>query len=101
MGIALLSFADLFTPLQSLATRWLPTRRRRSSALRHAAVPPARAARPAVRPDRPARLLRVVRTVDAQQPGMRGSRMVISGRMSDVCAELDRLAALEAADPLH
>jgi hypothetical protein len=25
-----------------------------------------------------------------------GGRMVISGRMADVCAELDRLAALEA-----
>ena len=28
---------------------------------------------------------------------MRAGRMVISGRMADVCAELDRLAALEAA----
>jgi len=27
-------------------------------------------------------------------------RMVISGRMADVCAELDRLAALEAAQAL-
>jgi hypothetical protein len=26
-------------------------------------------------------------------------RLVISGRMADVCAELDRLAALEAAAP--
>jgi hypothetical protein len=25
-----------------------------------------------------------------------GGRLVISGRMADVCAELDRLAALEA-----
>jgi hypothetical protein len=54
-----------------------------------------------------ARPLRVVRTVDAQQPDRRAGRVVISGRMADVCAELDRLAALEAADtvrgarPLH
>jgi len=33
------------------------------------------------------RPLRVVRAVD---------RVVISGRMADVCAELDRLAAIEA-----
>ncbi|MGE4241004.1 hypothetical protein [Ramlibacter sp.] len=26
-------------------------------------------------------------------------RMVISGRLADVCAELDRLAALEASQP--
>lgn len=35
--------------------------------------------------------LRVIRVKDAN-PQMAG-RMVISGRMSDVCAELDRLAA--------
>jgi hypothetical protein len=52
-----------------------------------------------VRPDRPScgsfsrpveqRPLRIVRAA----PG----RLVISGRMVDVCAELDRLAALEGA----
>jgi hypothetical protein len=36
--------------------------------------------------------------VDAQQPRRHPSRVVISGRMADVCAELDRLVALEAAD---
>jgi len=47
-----------------------------------------------------ARPLRVVRMVDAQQPGRATGRMVISGRMADVCAELDRLVALEAAQTL-
>jgi hypothetical protein len=28
-------------------------------------------------------------------------RMVISGRMADVCAELDRMVALEAAQTRH
>ena len=41
--------------------------------------------------------LRVVRFVEAGVPAANGAqmagRMVISGRMSDVCAELDRLAA--------
>jgi hypothetical protein len=38
--------------------------------------------------------LRVRRVVEPHAPG--AGRMVISGSMDDVCAELDRLAALEA-----
>ncbi|OUM01088.1 hypothetical protein [Variovorax sp. JS1663] len=101
MGIALLSFADLFMPLQSLATRWMTSRRRRTSGLRYVGIRPSCAARPgapaASRLSSPARPLRVVRTVDAQPSGRGTGRVVISGRMADVCAELDRLAALEAA----
>lgn len=41
--------------------------------------------------------LRVLRVADAGQSSFHGGRMVISGRMADVCAELDRLAAQEAA----
>ncbi len=44
----------------------------------------------------PARPLRVLRVVEKGQPPATG-RLVISGRMADVCAELDRLAAREAA----
>jgi hypothetical protein len=41
------------------------------------------------------RPLRTVRVMEANQsPGQVG-RMVMSGRMADVCAELDRLAACE------
>jgi len=40
--------------------------------------------------------LRVWRHVDSGQPGTASMRLVISGRMSEVCAELDRLAELEA-----
>ncbi|NMM13055.1 MAG: hypothetical protein HHJ17_05855 [Rhodoferax sp.] len=43
------------------------------------------------------RPLRIVRILDADQPPSQVGRMVISGRMADVCAELDRLAAREAA----
>ena len=42
------------------------------------------------------RPLRVLRIVDSQGRAA-GGRMVISGRMADVCAELDRLAGKEAA----
>ena len=41
--------------------------------------------------------LRVVRVVEAGQTRASVGRMVISGRMADVCAELDRLADREAA----
>ncbi|WP_294768185.1 hypothetical protein [uncultured Rhodoferax sp.] len=41
--------------------------------------------------------LRVVRVVESGQARTAVGRMVISGRMADVCAELDRLAASEAA----
>ena len=45
--------------------------------------------------------LRVVRVVEPQQARSEAGRMVISGRMADVCAELDRLAALEARASQH
>ncbi|TSD60156.1 hypothetical protein FFI97_007615 [Variovorax sp. KBS0712] len=115
MGIALLAIADLWSPLQSLATRWMPARRSShgesgdaAAGLRYVAIRPACTARPAggsapasspSATAAPARPLRVVRVVD-RQGTQRGcaNRVVISGRMADVCAELDRLAALEAAE---
>ena len=90
MGIAFMTIADLFMPLHALASRWIPARRdRRNAGLRYVAVRPACAARPATAPGgaTAARPLRVARG---------SGRVVISGRMADVCAELERLAALEA-----
>jgi hypothetical protein len=40
------------------------------------------------------RPLRIVRILEAGQAPANVGRMMISGRMADVCAELDRLAAL-------
>jgi hypothetical protein len=40
--------------------------------------------------------LRVVRLSEADSTSLGAGRMRISGRMADVCAELDRLAAKEA-----
>lgn len=42
------------------------------------------------------RSLRVVRVLDADSSPAMAGRLRISGRMADVCAELDRLAAFEA-----
>ncbi len=105
MGITFLTFNGLLAPFQQLVG-WLAARPFRSAAQTHphrgahvaashcAARRPAwtsatRAALPARRP------LRVLRVVDAQHAPAAAGRMVISGRMADVCAELDRLAALE------
>lgn len=44
-----------------------------------------------------ARAVRVVRVQETGQSRTSVGRMVISGRMADVCAELDRLATQEAA----
>ena len=41
--------------------------------------------------------LRVVRVLEAGQAAAPGGRMRISGRMADVCAELDRMAEWEAS----
>ncbi|MEO0028854.1 MAG: hypothetical protein RJB45_895 [Pseudomonadota bacterium] len=44
----------------------------------------------------PQRALRVMRIAEQGDAPSCAGRMVISGRMADVCAELDRLVALEA-----
>ncbi|RSZ35306.1 MULTISPECIES: hypothetical protein [unclassified Variovorax] len=116
MGIALLAIADIWMPLQSLASRLMPARRahRRnhldtaesSAGLRYVAVRPACTARsgsgatPDATASMPVRPLRVVRVVDGKGRQCSNNRVLISGRMADVCAELDRLAALEAAETL-
>lgn len=112
MGIAILTIVDLLMPLQSLASRFMPARRGHSpGATARCAVTGSRAGAPDAADDAgthtvaerlaplrsaTVRPLRVVR-VEAQQAGHRSGRVVISGRIADVCAELDRLAALEAA----
>lgn len=109
MGIALLAIADFWMPLQSLASRLIPARRTRhrdssdttAAGLRYVAVRPACTAgtpAPTATIAAPARPLRVVRVIDGKSRDR--NRMVISGRMADVCAELDRLAALEAAEAM-
>jgi hypothetical protein len=96
MGIAMFSFGGLLAPLQAMVG-WFS-----------AAPAPVRSARassrPAVvrtRPGIPAQCrraawpLRVFRVAD-DHAAAPAARVVISGRMEDVCAELDRLASLEA-----
>jgi hypothetical protein len=97
MGTPLFAFNALFTPLQRFA-RFVARRCAGSAApavpLREsAALPEPVAAAPMSVPRR----LRVVRVIESSHAAATAGRMVISGRMADVCAELERLAALEAA----
>jgi hypothetical protein len=85
----LFPLANLFARLQAFAD-WL--------AARPEPVPCVAVHRPAHRAAiaRPAKPLRVVRVLEPSAPRAEAGRMVISGRLADVCAELDRLAAQEA-----
>lgn len=105
MGITLLTFSGLISPLQHFLG-WLaeaPLRGRSSGRVAQAPLPNCASGRgrstwrPTGRSALPSRRpLRVVRVVDPGHLPASAGRMVISGRMADVCAELDRLAALEA-----
>jgi|JI10StandDraft_1071094.scaffolds.fasta_scaffold1608277_2 hypothetical protein len=114
MSTTLFAAFSVFAPAQSLFRRLMA--RRGAPAVRHL-VPqgghhgacPAPgphyapvATHPVGIPGRKSRVhrvptLRVVRVMDSGHGASHGGRMVISGRMADVCAELDRLAAQEAA----
>lgn len=114
MSTTLFAAFSVFAPAQSLFRRL--TARRGAPAVRHlapqgghhAACPAPGphyapvASQPVCIPGRKARVhrvptLRVVRVMESGQGASHGGRMVISGRIADVCAELDRLAAQEAA----
>lgn len=87
----------LWSPLHKLLRR-LASPVLQRPAVSAPALPCSNATAAIVRNSRPMqRPLRVVRVMEAGQPRSQVGRMVISGRMADVCAELDRLAACEAA----
>ena len=90
MGIALFSVQRLFAPLHGLMGFF------RRDGLACSAQRAPMAARPHERVVQ-ARPLRVLRVLDRGHAPACAGRMRISGRMADVCAELDRLAATEAA----
>lgn len=99
VSATLYRFADWLQGRQAPASQTVQTRTQAC----HIRVMPLRpsptALAPLVAADRaPAnqRPLRVLRVVDNQNRSA-GGRMVISGRMADVCAELDRMAGKEAA----
>ncbi len=125
MGIASLSRSPLLSvllaPLQALAALWMPVRpaviapscapaatfRRRAAndpsagkaTAFHSRPVPAAGHKPcqSVAKTTAPRRLKVVREFEAGISPACAGRMVISGRMADVCAELDRMAQRETA----
>ena len=75
MSLALFSAYRLINPLQHVVRGFMPAQALQSKTTTARPLP-----------------LRVAREVDVHQPRHSAGRMVISGRMADVCAELDRLA---------
>jgi Cu/Zn superoxide dismutase len=102
MGIALLALSGLFKNLQSFTTSTHSQALPKRPAVRlhpEWAVRSTPCAQPShsktqVSQRRPS--LRVVHVHESGQCSAGAGRMVISGRMADVCAELDRLVAMEA-----
>lgn len=102
MGMAMSLAHNVFTPLAPLFN-WLfagtaRTQARHATPDRPSGVASRRpaASAPLLRGASSNRPLRVVRVAEPGQPQRGSGRIVISGRMADVCAELDRLAALES-----
>lgn len=89
----LLPLTNLFASLQALLSGLGP---RPTPAVPRSAGTGSVVQMPLQRPAVRATPLRVVRVVEPSAPRAVAGRMVISGRLADVCAELDRLAALEA-----
>jgi hypothetical protein len=75
MSLALFGAYRLLNPLQNVVRGFIPAQ--------------------ALQSTRRPLPLRVSRVMEAQHSRAQAGRMVISGRMADVCAELDRLAELE------
>ena len=101
MGTPLFAASVLFAPLQRLA-RWLVRPVAPAPGPCQATAGHVVRTRPAVHGAAPVHAaptarLRVVRVLEGPQAAAGAGRMVISGRMADVCAELERLAALETA----
>lgn len=99
----------MFAPVQALVSLFMPvqpTRCSQRSAVQPTAQRPSNAqtmtvqvltTRPKAPVGRPVSCLKVIREVE---PGMRRSqtgRMAISGRMADVCAELERISLKECS----
>ncbi len=93
--------ASSLAPAGASGENWGISARRRA-ALR--LVEPPDADSPAAhlpQPPTPPQPLRVMRLIEAgQAPGVAG-RLRLSGRMADVCAELDRMAAAESSVGTH
>jgi hypothetical protein len=107
MGIALFALSGLLQGLTSFH-RAAPAPRPRPAGrvhpvwtVRRPSCPTMAGMLSAKKPEIKVPALRVLRVSESGPRSDCAGRMVISGRMADVCAELDRLVALEAAQARH
>lgn len=80
------------SPMEPASCTWpmaSPARASRLDSVRHATLSAA--------PRQARAMLRVVRIVETDQASASSGRIVMCGRMADVCAELDRMVEREAA----
>lgn len=97
MAIALIALSSLFNA-------WTQTHRSAANARKASAAcntPTAVRTRPATCQPMRNTPLRVVRLAEDGVRSDCAGRMVMSGRMADICAELDRLAEREARQTAH
>ena len=92
MANAFLSLSRLAAAFRGLLATLVPLAPRTDAS--RCASAGALPARPA--PGHALKPLRVVRVLEPSAPRAVAGRMVISGRLADVCAELERLAAQES-----
>jgi hypothetical protein len=95
MSLAIWSILKMMSPFYSLNPA------PQTQGLQTAAQPLRRPPHLTLAANRVAKPLRVARVQDDMNPPDRAGRMVMSGRMDDVCAELDRLVQLEARRQTH
>jgi hypothetical protein len=93
MATAFLPLSNLFASIQAVVGWFSPRAQPRPAPVLRQ---PSRAAAQRTVLLQPAKPLRVLRVVEPLGSRAVAGRMVISGRLADVCAELDRLAAQEA-----
>ena len=90
MSLAIWGVIQMMSPFYKLTTKAIPTESQPSP--RPLQTGP-QLTLAAAKPPKP---LRMARVKDAQASPDQAGRMVISGRMDEVCAELDRLIMLES-----
>ncbi len=95
MSLAIWSIFKMMSPFYSLKPA------PQTHGLKTSAQPVRRPTHLTLAANRVAKPLRVARVPDEMSPPDRAGRMVMSGRMDEVCAELDRLVQLEARRQAH
>jgi hypothetical protein len=93
MHTSFLTTSTTFSPWKNFM-KWVGLREPKPSFSLQTVTPSAKCQTPVKMLQR--KPLRIVRVLESGQPSTQVGRMIISGRMADVCAELDRMVACES-----